>query len=93
MPLTPLERGELSQFKVVAILASGTDRHAMVEDGTGKGYLVKIGTYIGKNGGKVTNIFSDHMVVEEKFVDIYGQTNSRRHAIKLRTSPGAGGRR
>ncbi len=89
--LTPLERAELSQFKVVAILWSEKESFAMVEDGTGKGYVIKTGTYIGKNGGKVTDIFQDHVVVEEP--DIYGKKKANRIALKIRRGPGTGGRR
>ena len=89
--LTPLERAALSQFKVVAILWSENESFAMVEDGTGKGYVIKIGTYIGKNGGKVIDIFQDHVVVEEP--DIYGKKKANRIALKIRRGPGTGGLR
>lgn len=92
-PRTPLERSAISEFKVVAILWSEQDKRAMVEDGTGKGYIIKIGTFIGKKGGKVIDIFADHVVVEEQLVSIYGDKRTNRIPLKLRKSYGTGGRK
>ena len=93
LPRTPLERSEISEFKLVAILLSEQDKRAMVEDGTGKGYIIKIGTYIGKKGGKVTDIFADHVVVEEQLKSIYGDKRTNRIPLKLRKGHGTGGRK
>ena len=49
--LTPLEKIGLGQIKLVAVILMKNRQIAMVEDATGKGYEVKIGTYIGKNSG------------------------------------------
>jgi len=56
-PLTPLQTMELSSIKLVAIISSGNDARALVEDSTGMGYIVKVGTYIGTNNGRVQGIF------------------------------------
>ena len=92
VPLTPLQRGDVSQFKLVAILSAEKERSAMVEDGSGKGYIVKIGTYIGKNGGRVIQILSDHVMVEEQFIDIYGEKKTNRIALRLKTGLEVGGK-
>jgi len=66
-PLTPLQKYDLSQLKLVAIIASREGNVAMVEDSAGKGYFVKKGTEIGKNDGKVTKILKDRVIIEELY--------------------------
>ncbi len=74
VPLTPLQKYEISQLKLVAIILAPEDNVAMVEDSTGKGYIVKKGTLIGKNDGKVVKILKDKIIIEEPYQDVLGQT-------------------
>jgi type IV pilus assembly protein PilP len=92
VPLTPLQKEDLSQFKVVAIVSSGNQRFAMVEDKTGKGYIIKVGTFIGKGGGKVVEILPDRVLVEEQFIDLYGERKISRVALNLKKATEAGGK-
>jgi len=75
VPLTPLQRYETTQLKLVAIIASREGNVALVEDSAGKGYFLKKGTAIGKNDGKVTQILKDRVIIQEFEQDISGQTN------------------
>jgi len=72
-PLTPLQKFDLSQLKLVAIVSTPEGNVALVEDSTGKGYFVKKGTEIGKNEGKVTKILKDRIIVEELYEDVFGK--------------------
>ena len=72
-PLTPLEKYEISQLKLVAIISSPEGNIGLVEDSSGKGYFIKKQTGIGKNDGKVTKILKDRVIIEEVFQDILGQ--------------------
>ena len=63
-PQTPLERVALSQLKVTAIIRSPGGNRALVQDASGKGYVVRKGTYIGLNAGQVIEIDKDRIVVE-----------------------------
>ncbi|MBW2322951.1 MAG: pilus assembly protein PilP [Deltaproteobacteria bacterium] len=63
--LTPLQKMDLSSLKLVAIISSGKDARALVEDSTGMGYIVKVGTYIGTNNGKVFGIHPAKVVVRD----------------------------
>lgn len=74
VPLTPLQKYEISQLKLVAIIITPEGNVAMVEDSTGKGYIVKKGTIIGKNEGRVTKILKDRIIIEEAYQDVLGQT-------------------
>lgn len=66
-PLTPLQKYDLSQLKLVAIIATREGNVAMVEDSAGKGYFIRKGTEIGKNDGKVAKILKDRVIIEELY--------------------------
>ncbi len=72
-PLTPLQKYDLSQLKLVAIVSTPEGNVALVEDSTGKGYFIKKGTEIGKNEGKVTKILKDRIIIEELYEDVFGK--------------------
>ena len=56
---------------------------AMIEDSVGLGYVVKVGTPIGANDGKVKAIKPNEIVVEETYVDLFGGKKKREVNIKL----------
>jgi type IV pilus assembly protein PilP len=82
-PMTPLQKYDISQLKLVAIISSPGGNMALVEDVAGKGYFLKKGTWIGKNDGKVTKILKDKVIVEEVYQDIFGQTKTNEVSIFL----------
>ncbi|RLB85984.1 MAG: hypothetical protein DRH24_00315 [Deltaproteobacteria bacterium] len=82
--LTPLEKLELSQLKLAGIISAQSGNRALVEEGSGKGYIIKKGTYIGTHSGRVTEILSDRIIVEEEVEDIYGKVTVRKKEIKLK---------
>lgn len=75
-PLTPLQKYDISQLKLVAIISTPEGNVALVEDATGKGYFVKKGTLIGKNEGKVTRILKDRVIIEETYLDVFGKVKT-----------------
>ncbi len=81
--LTPLQKYEVNQLKLVAIISSPGGNIGLVEDVAGKGYFLKKGTWIGKNDGKVTKILKDRVIVEEVYQDIFGQTKTNEVLIFL----------
>jgi Tfp pilus assembly protein PilP len=81
--LSPLERYELGQLKLVGVLWDMKEPNAMVEDSAGLGYRIKVGTLIGSNDGKVKAIQRDGIVVEEFYVDLYGAKSKREVKIRL----------
>ena len=83
--LQPLQRYELSQLKLVAIIWNIDNPRALVEDSAGKGYIISKGSFIGNNQGKVTDILKDEIVVAEESTDISGVTKTRAIRIKLHT--------
>jgi len=81
--LTPLEKIELSQIRLVAVVITESKRIAMVEEATGKGYEVIIGTYMGKNQGKVSEINDSSIMVTELVKDFKGRFKEKTQEIKL----------
>ena len=81
--LTPLEKIELSQIRLVAVIIMEKKRIAMVEEATGKGYEITIGTFIGRNQGKVTEIKNSSIVVTELVKDFKGKLKEQTQEIKL----------
>jgi Tfp pilus assembly protein PilP len=75
--LTPLERYDLGQLKLVGVIWDVKEPNAIVEDSAGLGYVVRVGTPIGANDGKVKLIKPSEIIIEETHVDIYGAKKKR----------------
>ena len=86
--LTPLEKVELSQIKLVAVIIMKNRQIAMVEEASGKGYEVGIGTYMGKNEGRVSEIKQNSILIKEVVRDYKGRLKERIQEIKLHKSDG-----
>lgn len=87
-PQSPLEKIDLGQLKLVAIIAASSGNRALVEESSGKGYILREGTYVGLNSGKVVSIAIDKVMVEEEFEDAYGKTVTQQKEITLPKPPG-----
>jgi len=83
VPRTPLEKIDLSQLRLTAVLRTATKARALVEETSGKGYVVNEGTYIGNKGGQVSKIYKDRLMVEEKYLDVFGKISVREREMKL----------
>jgi len=71
MPLTPLEKMAVGQIErgFKAVLWGDMGRRALIEDDAGKGYIVGIGTPIGKNRGVIADILTDRLVIQQQVWD------------------------
>ena len=87
-PRTPLERLDLGQLRLTAIIFSETRPRAMVEEDNGKGYVVEIGTHIGLERGKITEIKRDRVLIESLKTDDFGNATTRRRELKLQKPAG-----
>jgi len=89
MPLTPLQRVSLGQLKLVAIVLSPTGNKALVEEPSGKGYVISKGTYIGQNYERVKEILKDRVIVEGEVEDfVTGSTKLQTTELKLQKKVG-----
>ena len=82
-PRTYLETLDLSQLTISAIMLTETEDWALVRDSKGDGHVIRVGTSIGRRGGRVTEILEDKVVVREYFKDIRGREQTRDRALKL----------
>jgi Tfp pilus assembly protein PilP len=87
--LSPLERVEWGQINLVGIVWDVQEPRALVEvpeaGDTSRGYIVKVGTPIGRSEGKVKAITRNEMIVEEFFTDFSGAKKKREVRKKLPT--------
>ena len=89
MPLTPLQRVSLGQLKLVAIALSPNGNKALVEEPSGKGYVISKGTYLGQNYERVKAILKDRLIVEGEVEDfITGSTKLQTTELKLQKKVG-----
>jgi Tfp pilus assembly protein PilP len=81
--LLPLEQFEVNDFELVGIVTGSGIHRAMVQDLTGKGYFIQVGTRIGKMGGKVIRISEKEVVIREPSQDFLGRKSSRVLTLKI----------
>ncbi len=82
---TPLERYDIGQLKLTAVLAGIDNPTAMIENQAGIGFQAKKGTKIGTSGGEVVDILPDKILILETTTDFTGETKTRTIEMKLRT--------
>ena len=80
----PLERYNISEFKLSAIMWGGFGYNAMLEGPDGKGYFIRVGTILGPNRGVVKKITQNMIVIEEKFKNAMGETERKEIQVQLR---------
>lgn len=88
IPQTPLEKMDLSQMKLTAIIVAPNGNKALVEEANGKGYIISEGTYIGLHSGVVTEISKNRVTVEEEVEDVLGKIKRESKELKLQKQPG-----
>ena len=71
--LTELQRFEVDQLNLVAIVTGRATPYAMVQDPGSKGHTLTRGTLIGKNWGRVAQITVDCVVIKEEYRDYTGR--------------------
>jgi type IV pilus assembly protein PilP len=85
--LLPLEQFEVSEFQLVSIVIGPGGNKAMVQDASGKGYLLTVGSKIGKNQGRVVAIVPRQVLIEEKTKDFLGRTGTKVQVLKIPQNP------
>ncbi len=83
--LPPLQRREVAELKLVAVVWGSLGTYGLIEMPDGKGYVVRVGTPVGPNHGAVKRITTKDLTVVERYVDFFGQTRTRQIVLELRT--------
>ncbi len=81
--LPPLQRRELSEFRLIGVIWGGFGYTGMLMTPDGKGYTVRVGTRVGVNNGIVKGISERQLVVEERVTDIFGEKRVREVVFDL----------
>jgi len=79
----PLRQMDVAQFKLVGIADSPGGKMALVQDGTGRGYILTPGMVVGASGGVVKEIRLDGVSVEEQVRDYAGRLQTKTVMLKL----------
>lgn len=77
--LTELQRYDIDQLRLIAIVTGPATPYAMVEDPSRKGHTVTRGTLIGKNWGRISAVTQRCLTVKEEYRDYTG----RKHANEV----------
>lgn len=70
IPHTPLQKVDLSQLKLTGIIRASSGNRAMVEEASGRGYVIEKGAFIGINCGRVAQILKDMVIVNEPLLPV-----------------------
>ncbi len=81
--MTGLRLFEPGQLTLVAIASSGNGTVAMIQDSSGKGYIVRQGTLIGRLG-EVATILADRLVINERYYTMAGEERIKAVEMLLR---------
>jgi len=81
--LTPLQKFEVSQLKLVGIYSRGGEAKALIQDPDKKGYIVALDDLVGPSWGRVTRILRDRIIITEKTKGPLGKTVDREIVMKL----------
>lgn len=80
----PLCQWDLTQLNLVAVVTGDANPLAMVQDPDSKGYVVRRGSKMGKQGGKVTQILRDSITVTEYWTGPDGKVNPNPVVLNLK---------
>jgi Tfp pilus assembly protein PilP len=80
---TELQKIDLDKLKLVAVVVGTATPMAMVEDQSGRGHTLKIGTLVGKRLGQVKHIRRGEVIVQEEFRDFTGKRIPQLKELKL----------
>ena len=69
---TDLQKWELDQLRLIAVVTGPAAPYAMVVDPNGKGHVVRRGTLIGTNWGRIKAISERRVVIREELRDWKG---------------------
>jgi Tfp pilus assembly protein PilP len=83
--LTPLERYQIGQLRLAAVLQGFDQPRALIQDATGRGYTVSIGDKIGINSGEIIEILPDRVLILEQEIDFTGEIRSQTVEMHIRT--------
>jgi Tfp pilus assembly protein PilP len=85
----PLERFELNQLELTAIVWGIARPKVLFRAPDGYSYIAQVGTGIGRNRGKITKITKNRVLIAEEFRDPSGQYVARESEFQMDEDPKA----
>ena len=83
IPLTPLQKYDLGQLRLIGVIVGKGDPRAMVIAPGGKSFILNMGTKVGKNDGSVVDITTEAVFIKEKYYDFTGEIKTSVQEIRL----------
>ena len=83
IPLTPLQKIDLDQLRLIGLIIGKGEPRAMVIAPDNKSFILKKGIKVGRNNGTVADITTEAVLIEEQYLDFVGETKKRIQKIKL----------
>jgi len=84
----PLEKVDIDQLQLVGIIRAPSGNLALVQQASGKGYIIQKGTPIGIQDGHVAEILANQVVVKEKGVDSHNEPITIERLMKIKKKIG-----
>lgn len=84
----PLANFELGQLGIVAVVWETGRPRAIVTDPAGRSFIIREGSRIGKNDGRVIHIGDNLVLVKETYVDFAGEQTTKDVELRIRRSQG-----
>jgi type IV pilus assembly protein PilP len=84
----PLGDYELGQLSVVAVVWDTGKPRALIADPGGRSFVIREGSQIGKNNGRVIHIGDNLVLVKETYVDFAGDETTKDVEMRIRRSQG-----
>lgn len=69
----PLQRWDIDKFALTGVIWDTQAPRALLVDPEGIGHSVRLGTYVGRNWGKVSSISQEGVVVTEEYQTLDGE--------------------
>lgn len=69
----PLQRWDVDKFNLKGIIWNTSAPRALLVDPERQGHVVRVGSYVGRNWGKVTSISESCIIVTEEYQTIDGE--------------------
>lgn len=81
--ISELQRFDIDELKLTAIIYGISDRRAILVDPTSKSHIVKEGDFIGRNFGRISGIKQDQVIVQEETYNMQRQKINRNVIISM----------
>jgi type IV pilus assembly protein PilP len=78
-----LEQYELDSLRMVGTMDNGDTNWGIIQDPGGAVHRIRVGNYMGRNIGKVLNVYEDRIEIREIFRNSQGRWEERQAAIAL----------